>query len=69
MIVCFAVSAVLFRPLRDIAGMAHAMAGGDFSKRLSLSSDDEIGELAESLNTMGRRIDARLDELMVSKAA
>mgnify|MGYP001571754157 CR=1 FL=1 len=67
-IVCFAVSAVLFRPLRDIAGMAHAMAGGDFSKRLSLSSDDEIGELAESLNTMGRRIDARLDELMVSKS-
>lgn len=67
-IVCFSVSAVFFRPLRDIAGMAHAMAEGDFSKRLSLSSDDEIGGLAESLNTMGRRIDARLDELMVSKS-
>lgn len=68
LIACFSVSAVFSRPLRDIAGMAHAMADGDFSKRLSLSSDDEIGELAESLNTMGRRIDARLDELMVSKS-
>ncbi len=40
------------KPLKSMSDAAKAMAKGDFSKRIPVTSDDEIGELAASFNMM-----------------
>ncbi len=42
----------LTKPLKSMSEAAKAMAKGDFSKRVPVTSDDEIGELAVSFNMM-----------------
>jgi signal transduction histidine kinase len=42
----------LTKPLRSMSEAAKAMAKGDFSKRVPVTSDDEMGELAASFNMM-----------------
>lgn len=42
----------LTRPLKLMSDAAKAMARGDFSRRIPVTSDDEIGELAVSFNQM-----------------
>ncbi|MBO7519175.1 MAG: HAMP domain-containing histidine kinase, partial [Clostridia bacterium] len=49
------------KPLRLMSEAAKAMAKGDFSKRIPVTSDDEIGELAASFNGMTNSL-ARLEE-------
>ena len=39
-------------PLREMAAAARAMARGDYSRRVSAASRDEVGELARAFNTM-----------------
>lgn len=51
----FAIYAMTYRltkPLKSMSEAAKAMAMGDFSKRIPVTSDDEIGELAVSFNMM-----------------
>lgn len=40
------------KPLKSMSEAAKAMAKGDFSKRIPVTTDDEIGELAASFNMM-----------------
>lgn len=40
------------KPLKSMSDAAKAMSKGDFSKRIPVTSDDEIGELAASFNMM-----------------
>ena len=49
------------KPLKLMSEAAHAMARGDFSKRIPVMSDDEIGELAASFNKMTNSL-SRLEE-------
>lgn len=49
------------RPLKLMSEAAKAMAKGDFSKRIPVTSDDDIGELAASFNQMTNSL-ARLEE-------
>ena len=49
------------KPLKLMSEAAKAMAKGDFSKRIPVTSDDEIGELAVSFNGMTNSL-ARLEE-------
>ena len=42
----------LIRPLRQMSDAAKRMAKGDFSRRIPVVSDDEIGELSISFNNM-----------------
>ncbi|MCQ2450126.1 MAG: HAMP domain-containing histidine kinase [Clostridia bacterium] len=42
----------LTRPLKQMSRAAQAMATGDFSKRIPVTTDDEIGDLAISFNRM-----------------
>jgi len=46
----------LVAPVRDLAEATHAIAEGDYSKRLSVASDDELGFLVRSFNEMTRRL-------------
>ncbi|MCQ2441089.1 MAG: HAMP domain-containing histidine kinase [Clostridia bacterium] len=56
------------RPLKLMSVAAKAMAKGDFSKRIPVTSDDEIGELAVSFNQMTNSL-ARLEEMRKSFVA
>lgn len=43
-------------PIRELSRAAHALAAGDLQQRLRRVSDDEVGELVESFNTMAARL-------------
>lgn len=48
---------ILIRPLYDLNTVANKMSKGDFSLRAMVSSDDEIGSLANSFNLMAESIE------------
>jgi two-component system NtrC family sensor kinase len=43
---------VVYRPVKELIDGTHRVAGGDLEYRLPVRSDDELGELAASFNTM-----------------
>jgi two-component system OmpR family sensor kinase len=52
------------RPLRRMSGAANAMANGDLTQRVGLSSNrDEIGELGHAFDEMADRIQSLVEEL------
>ncbi|MDD4013853.1 MAG: histidine kinase dimerization/phospho-acceptor domain-containing protein, partial [Candidatus Omnitrophica bacterium] len=53
---------IISRPLRDISDSAKSLARGDFSRRLLVSSNDEIGDLARAFMHMSEEIRARMTE-------
>lgn len=55
----------LTKPLRIMSEASKAMARGDFSRRIPVTRDDEIGELAVSFNQMTNSL-ARLEEVRKS---
>lgn len=55
------------RPIRRILEMTHRISRGDYSPRLDVSSQDELGELARSFNRLSERIRAREEELERSR--
>jgi len=53
----------LINPVIDMAIEAKMIAGGQYDKSLSVPTDDEVGNLAISINTMTQKIKTNLDEL------
>lgn len=53
----FIISDRLSAPLSDLAQATQAVARGDFSKRMPVTSRDELGVLLESFNSMTRQLD------------
>ncbi|MBA2245141.1 MAG: HAMP domain-containing protein [Gemmatimonadetes bacterium] len=51
------------RPLRRMSAAARAMAAGDLSQRVAERRSDELGELAESLDTLAAELQRRLGQL------
>ncbi|MDQ4149360.1 MAG: HAMP domain-containing protein, partial [Actinomycetota bacterium] len=49
-------------PLREMAGAAKAMARGDYSRRVTATSRDEVGELARAFNAMASEL-AEVDRM------
>ena len=45
-------------PLRQMTQAAQQMATGDYTRRVTASSNDEVGELARAFNTMAADLDA-----------
>jgi sigma-B regulation protein RsbU (phosphoserine phosphatase) len=56
------------RPLRALATQAGAIAGGDFARRVDVRSRDEVGQLADSFNSMAESLGTLL-EGMAAKAS
>ena len=52
------------RPLTSLAKTARQIAGGDYSMRVDVHTQDEIGALAGDFNLMAEAVEARIAELM-----
>ena len=64
----FLVSVFVSRPLSEMSTIAKAMSEGDFSKKASIRSRDEIGELAQSLNSMSEEIKDKIEKINSERA-
>lgn len=53
---------IVYRPIRNITKTAEQYAKGDFSKRIEVNSNDEIGYLADTLNYMATSLSTLEDE-------
>jgi two-component system, OmpR family, phosphate regulon sensor histidine kinase PhoR len=63
----FLVSVWISRPLKEISWIAQNIAHGDFSKRPSAVSGDEIGDLSESIRFMSDQIKTKIEEVTTNK--
>jgi methyl-accepting chemotaxis protein len=54
---------VVKRPLKEILTSSELIARGDFTKKVHLKSDGEIGELGEAFNSMVTNIDTAMYEV------
>lgn len=61
-------SIAVTRPLRQIAQTARAMAGGDLTRRARTRHRDEVGELADALDTLAAELQRRLGQLEGERA-
>ncbi|MGQ9810422.1 MAG: two-component system histidine kinase PnpS [bacterium] len=57
------VSTVVSKPLAEMAKIAKAMATGDFSRKPSIRSKDEIGDLAAVLSYMSDEIKSKIEKV------
>ncbi len=64
----YLVSVFVSRPLSEMSTIAKAMAQGDFSKKASIPSRDEVGELAQSLNSMSEEIRDKIEKINSERA-
>lgn len=53
-------------PLADLTEATRSIAKGNFGEQVYFSSDDEIGQLAESFNIMSLELNKRIEELKES---
>ncbi len=51
------------RPILDMTDAARAVAGGDHARRLRIDRGDEIGVLADALNTMTEQLRSQIDTM------
>jgi signal transduction histidine kinase len=61
-------SRTLLQPILGMTKAAEAMAGGDFSRKITVESNDEIGILADTFNNMACRLESTLEEIKKSEA-
>ena len=59
----FLCSRVLVRPVLEISHVSKRMADLDMTWACKVNRTDELGALADSLNTMAKRLDAAMKEL------
>lgn len=67
--VSYRVSQSLMRPLRDIKDSALRIAAGYHGSRVAYDNDDEIGQLAQSLNALSSRLAAQARQSEAYRAA
>lgn len=59
----FLISLIVSKPLTEMASIAKAMAKGDFSRKPSIHSQDEIGDLAMALSYMSEEIKGKIERI------
>ncbi len=64
LVLAAALASIVTAPIRHIARATHAMAHGSLSERVSGSSLQELGALAQSFNDMAARLEATFDDLV-----
>ncbi|MEO7217999.1 MAG: ATP-binding protein [Gemmatimonadaceae bacterium] len=56
------------RPVIELRDVARSIAGGDLSRRPSISAPGEVGDLAQALYSLSEQLDARLKALQDDEA-
>ncbi len=51
------------KPLVDMKGIATAIAGGDYSRRVTIKGDDEVADLGRALNSLGADLGDYVDKM------
>lgn len=64
----YLVSRIVTRPLLRINTIAGQMADLDFSNYIEVRTDDEIGHLSQSLNTLSMNLQSNMEELKLANA-
>jgi len=62
------VSRIVTRPLLRINSIASQMADLDFSNYIEVRTDDEIGHLSQSLNTLSMNLQGNMEELKLTNS-
>lgn len=57
----------LSTPIKELVEASKKLASGDFSTKVILKREDELGELAESFNRMGKRLKILFDNLTLKQ--
>lgn len=68
LVLSFLISLAVTRPLAKISSIARAIASGDFSKKIFVRSNDEIGDLERTLNYMSDEIKTKIDKIESGEA-
>ena len=66
--ISFLASVFISKPVREISLITQDVARGNFSKRVPISSNDEIGDLSKAFNYMSEQIKIKLQEVNLSKS-
>ena len=64
MLASFVASFFISRPLKEMAGAAGRIAQGDFSRRITVRTNDEVGDLARAFTNMAEQVKSRMDEII-----
>ena len=67
-VMSFFLSALISRPIKEMSRVARSIAAGNFSRKIRVSSYDEIKDLADSFNFMAKQIRSRMEEVVTSKS-
>jgi two-component system nitrogen regulation sensor histidine kinase NtrY len=63
-VLSMSVAARVTRPVEQLAAAAREVAGGNWSAQVEVTSNDELGQLAESFNQMTRQLIQQRDHLV-----
>lgn len=55
-------SRTITKPIVEVTRQARGMAAGDFSKRVGVDSDDELGDLGQAINELANSLEQALSE-------
>ncbi len=64
----YLIALVVSRPLEEMASVSRAIASGDFSRKPSVRSDDEVGDLARAITHMSNEIKSKITDIEQEKA-
>ncbi len=65
----FLIRRAVTQPLAQLKTVSEQIAAGDFEQRAHIRSQDEIGQLAQSFNSMADQLNRSFDEIKTSLAA
>ncbi len=68
LLVAYAFSREVSRPIVELRDVAQSLAGGDLSRRPALSAPGEVGDLAAALHRMAEQLDMRLRAIQSEEA-
>ncbi|MBN2119573.1 MAG: HAMP domain-containing protein, partial [Candidatus Omnitrophica bacterium] len=67
-LISYLASYFISRPLKEISSASHDIAHGNYSKKITIQSTDEIGDLASAFNYMSEQVKERIEEVSESKS-
>lgn len=67
-VIAFIITRMISRPVMQTAELAGAMAAGDMTQRLKVNSKDELGDMANALNSTCEKLAAMLKTIQASSA-